>query len=356
MVLYLGSSPIAGYSTNTKMNAHSLLDFKWSDHILNELSWVNADTFSWLSGDVYTSVYNKLVAEYDTGTTETETGVSYKKSDNGFKIADASQEQAVIDAYNSTGVAWFYILDTANRRFKLPRTKYNKYMSQVAVKGNGMTLGVTDGTNNVGMISRNVSNISVLSGFQSAYGVNVGDTTAHTTQLGYGITLGITTDASKSGMVADLSTDTNMLLYFYVGEFAQSALEQTAGYAQTLTEKKADVDLSNVNASGKSLASGWSMPSGRYIDLTLGASGATYTAPANGWIYSVPRFTTNGWFQINNSTSGSIRMSNIAQPSIWHYAICYVPCKKGDVLSVAYGGTIDSITFRFIYAEGESNV
>ena len=43
---------------------------------------------------------------------------------NGLKIAMPNQEQAILDLYNTTGVAWYYILDKTNQRFKLPRTKY----------------------------------------------------------------------------------------------------------------------------------------------------------------------------------------------------------------------------------------
>lgn len=45
----------------------------------------------------------------------------------------------------------------------------------------------------------------------------------------------------------------------------------------------ANTNLSNVTATGSSTAAGWAMPSTTYTDLTLGASGATYTAPANGY-------------------------------------------------------------------------
>src|SRR5574344_2114034 len=40
------------------------------------------------------------------------------------------------------------------------------------------------------------------------------------------------------------------------------------------------------------------MPSGSYIDLTLGANGSTYTAPANGWIYWA-KVAGGDWFYIN---------------------------------------------------------
>ena len=46
---------------------------------------------------------------------------------------------------------------------------------------------------------------------------------------------------------------------------------------------KAEKDLSNITAEAKSQIAGHGMPSSNYVDLTLGASGATYTAPASGY-------------------------------------------------------------------------
>ena len=44
-----------------------------------------------------------------------------------------------------------------------------------------------------------------------------------------------------------------------------------------------DVDTSNISSIGKSNLIRLGMPSDNYIDLTLGASGANYKAPANGY-------------------------------------------------------------------------
>ena len=65
MSTYLGNQLLSGVATNTISNAHSLFDFKWSDHILNEMSWLRADTFSWHNGLLYKAAYNHLVADYN---------------------------------------------------------------------------------------------------------------------------------------------------------------------------------------------------------------------------------------------------------------------------------------------------
>ena len=101
-----------------------IFDVKWSDHLVDDIQWLRADTFSWQDGTVYETAYNTLVTEYATGTTETVDGITYKRTTNGYKIADSTQETAISNKYSSTGIAWYYILDTTNEKFKLPRTKY----------------------------------------------------------------------------------------------------------------------------------------------------------------------------------------------------------------------------------------
>ena len=97
----------------------------WSDHKYNDASYLRADTFSWHDCNIYVTGYNKLVEEYDNkkSVVETENGITYKRSPNGFKIASADQEEAIINLYSNGEKAWYYILDTKNKKFKLPREK-----------------------------------------------------------------------------------------------------------------------------------------------------------------------------------------------------------------------------------------
>lgn len=110
----------------------------------------------------------------------------------------------------------------------------------------------------------------------------------------------------------------------------------------------ADKDFSNITNTGTSIASGWSMPSSRYINLTLGASGSTYTAPANGWV-TLQGTCNAGYITIsaNSITSGDQKNYNGG----WLWTL--LPVKKGDIVYISY----DQFTkdaFRFIYAEGEN--
>lgn len=102
----------------------------------------------------------------------------------------------------------------------------------------------------------------------------------------------------------------------------------------------------------KAMGSGWSMPSNTYNDLTLGASGSTYTAPANGWfvVGKVAGATGLYWYWENQTASG-IRYSLTSQNGN-QVIETFLPCKKGDTIFVSYNLSGTTNVFRFIYAEG----
>ena len=163
--------------------------FPW---VANNIEWLRADTFSWQSGDVYSAAYAELLNIYNAegGTTETETigsqTITYKRCSNGMKVADATQQQAIMNVFVSTGSAFYFILDTANTRFKLPRTKYP-------------LVGYEDGLGNY-----------------------------------------ISQEAASG---ADVKIAGNQsYLYFYMGTYNQSAIDNTAGLNTELFAGKADVD------------------------------------------------------------------------------------------------------------------
>ena len=122
MSIYKGTTLLAGNPVIVP-----LFTTVWQDHILNDISWLRADTFSWQSGLVYTAAYQHLVSEISGLTAQTETigytTITYYQASDGHKIVLADQETNVLNVYISTGVAWYYVLDTANTQFKLPRRR-----------------------------------------------------------------------------------------------------------------------------------------------------------------------------------------------------------------------------------------
>lgn len=111
------------------------------------------------------------------------------------------------------------------------------------------------------------------------------------------------------------------------------------------------------------------MPSDKYIDLELGASGATYTAPADGWIY-IRRFSdstntaTNAYLSVANTTSdGTVvnRIDSRAVPNDWTkqksgLMEILIPVKKDQSYILTYRDfsavVNDSCYFRFFYSVG----
>ena len=257
---------------------------------------VGDDVYTESSG-VYTSA--STVAEVLaplTSTTETISGHTitvYDVSDTD-RIVLADQEDTVLDIYNSTGGAWYYILDPENARFKLPRKNPTRedLITLMRAKGNGITVGLTDGTNNGGLI--NPTDSARLAGAKNSYGTSVGTTYTSDYMLTQK-TYGITTDSTKSGIVIDpTESDTvftgSKYLYFYVGNFTQTALENTAGIATEEFNGKADINLNNINSTGKTNVINWGIPDYNSVisvpfTTTWNTTGQTYTAPKAGKFY-----------------------------------------------------------------------
>lgn len=119
-------------------------------------------------------------------------------------------------------------------------------------------------------------------------------------------------------------------------------------------DDKANVNLTNVTPSGTSLVSGWSMPSLRYIDLAIGASGITYTVGANGYIKVTARSTAPNQFlagYLGVFQEIEVDWSNTAGQVLY----ISFPVTKDMGFSVGYS-TETPLMFRFIYAQGEQNV
>lgn len=233
-----------------------LLDFKWADHLLDDISWLRADTFSWQSGDVYVAAYNHLVSCMEGATEETETiagiEITYHLAQNKRKICLPDQEDKILELYNKTGVAWYYILDEDNTQFKLPRSKHNKYADTVPVVGNGKSIGLTDGEKEYTGGFDTYSGVGITSILANDEQVILPSTVSNITSYGSMTkkAWGVTTDSTKSGIIAQQEQDTDQYkyLYFYVGNFERDAVEQTAGIAAEMFNSKADSDLGNVPA------------------------------------------------------------------------------------------------------------
>ena len=276
---------------------------------------VAPDNASWLASNgqynarsVYPDYYDWLLEQMNAGV-------------SGFVASTASYTD------------YDFVINTTDQTFRLPLKNGQEGVFADGVKGNGMTLGLTNGTQNGGTQVGTVFGVVV-----SAYGTQVGS--SNTTDIIPAGRVGITSDPSKSGMIVDKTVPSGWNLYYYVGDTVQDASLINAGAVLgQLATKTNSVEAAEA-----------SMPSGRYIKLTLGASDSNYTAPANGFICIAGTTTNNGYYQsdkiqyftmkIRSGTAGGLT-------SLWF------PVKKGQVFNISYVNIDKHFWFRFIYAEGE---
>lgn len=301
---------------------------------------------------------------YKTLSTSSETingiTITYYETYNGMKIitsaAEITKEETL---YNLTGVDNYFILDEANNRFKLPRTQYGfvgirdkvgKYVSESLpshkhTRGTMNIVGTTNG---------------------APYNSSTGAFTQYTragsfSMAGTSATNAMSFDASKGWTGSTSNPDnavyqdnapvqqraTQMYLYFYLGNTGEIVDHQIASIALELFNEKADIDAQNFNATGKSYLAGLSFPSNNYINLTLGASGATYTAPADGYI----QFTWDCGAGTSFITVGQSPVSDqVIYPTNYTAVNKVFQIRKGN-FTVHYSNVTVSV-FRFIYARG----
>lgn len=206
----------------SKMSGFNLFDFKWSDHLINNISWTRADNFSWHSAAVYVSAYNKLLKEKERTSTvlKTETiddvTISFYRSENNYKICLPDQLANLTSLYEKTGVAWYYVIDTENKQFKLPRTKWG-FTGLRNKAGDYVPESLPNITGSVGAVG-DYNNLGTINGAFEKVTPEIWTSSGGTAVTGYNTTF----DASRSSSAYKEGASvqeraTEMYLYFYVG-------------------------------------------------------------------------------------------------------------------------------------------
>lgn len=300
-----------------------LFDRKWSDYELSDMNWLRADTFSWQDGGVYEEAYNHLADDIDGKSLSSETvagiTVQFYLADDGHKICPATEESHVASIYTATGVAWYYIIDDSNDKFKLPRVNpdlVKQGYGSTPVVGDGTALGFTSGTNKAILNSHNES-LGTNAGWVKSR-VNGADTSIGD--------MGVSTDATKSGLVVgtqSMAFAGKKYLYFYVGNFTQTAIENTAGLNAELFNNKLDINVGNATTTTKTNIVRWLMPD-YSSGISVGAinSSNTYTAPDDGFLYA--RFW-NCTILVNDAYAGAPEDTSFGNPVT-------ILLSKGDVV------------------------
>lgn len=114
-------------------------------------------------------------------------------------------------------------------------------------------------------------------------------------------------------------------------------------------------DVNTVNTYSRSELSGFGMPSSKYEDWMLGASYATYTAPANGSFFvrkvssALGQYLAVYYRDSANNPIGRNEWSSAANQTL----TCMLTVQKGTVVHIDYNAGGATSLFQFIYAEGE---
>lgn len=180
---------------------------------------------------------------------------------NGFtftSIFEGSSYTVTRDSSKDTSIlhptAWItdndFEINTSDETFRLPLKNGTEGMfGGGAVVGNGMSLGLTNGSQTAGLTSlayhAGITDRGTLIGVTTGYGLNIGQSVAGSAGFNGIVTAGITTDPEKSDLVvanAGVVPD-GWALYYYVGATVQNANLIDAGRMQE--------QITNINASSR---------------------------------------------------------------------------------------------------------
>ena len=288
-----------------------------------------------LGGGIYSAFVDYIADLYDSG-------------DYTAIFETEANWQSAVTTY---GVCGKFVYDSVANTVRLPKiTGFIEGTVDATALGDLVQAGlpnITGQLNNGGYTFRNdvTTNGVFYASNNSSYYPSVSS--------GSGINL-LNFDASRCSSIYGNSTTVQpqtikVLYYIVVATSTKIDIQVDIDEVVTDLNSKAGTDLTNVNSSGTSLGAGWGMPS-ISTNLTLGASGTTYTAPANGWFAiskEVPAWSElvlmGSCFQARQMNTSTTNAATLKE---------YLPVKKGDVVTVIYGGSGTTDYFLFVYAEG----
>lgn len=340
---------------------YTLFDSKYSEAKQYNASWVLRGSI--LSKSVYPTAYEAALVEYNSevadGTTvELPSGGSYTKRgvSGGVTVKLSTDETVTEYDWKLDTVAEILTVPTLNGSEDLLSDRYD----DLELKASGSTytapangwfwiqkLSSSTGQYLTPVIKDSNGNIKyTLTSQPTAAGydaeilapVSKGDVIS----IGYSVG-----GATKSFRF--IYAKSNGSLYFLVASVAQNAPLANLG---RIEETKVDKNSS------------WGFPSNRYIDLELGASGSTYTAPANGWYYLQKKTGADNQYSVIFALKDGETTGETIE-AIEYGAIEWTPLgnngnaimlkvPKGKKVVINYSLTGATELFRFIYAEGSN--
>ena len=332
-------------------NPYTLFDSKYSEAPLYNASWLKSST-TYYPKSVYTTAYEALVVENNSEVVAGESvtlpsGKSYIKRGLSVKLSTAEDITDYDFVINTTDET--FRLPLKNGSEALPGTTYTEpelpaTSGSYALPSNGyltLTKRATASGQTVEMLNntrgglRQGSHSGTTNNYLSAL---MGGLFGDEIQINYNA--GGTIERFRF-----LEACGNGILYYYIGETVQNANLINAGrLAEQLNDK---INFQQAAAAG--------MPSNHYVELTLGASGTTYTAPANGYVY-VRKVTTASKQFLNitiQDTNGDVITSENQSSYTGMHLKVWLPVRKGEQFKIGYTAGGETLNCQFIYAQGE---
>lgn len=259
------------------------------------------------------------------------------------------------------GVCGKFVYDNVNNTVRLPKIT-------------GILEGTTDVTTLGDLIEAGLPNIT--GGFSSAAAIYPeyvsGAFVSRTDVTGQGepagsITGNVGFNASKSNPIYG-NSDTvqpqtiKALYYIVIATSTKTEIEVDIDEIATDLNGKVDVDFANCTDAAKVRMAHNAFPSSRYVNLTLGADGSAYQAPADGWITFRSDFRGNDdmryLYLYGKLYAGDETVGNNLDDRETDL-LATLPVSKGDTFYVYHNlpakvsGEIR--IFRFYYANGSEN-
>ena len=273
---------------------------------------------------------------------ETINGITIRSfiGSDGHKICLANEETDIDAVYNATGEAWYYILDTTNQRFKLPRRHSQEIVRSVKnADGSWYRLYADGWVEQGGIIPKNTgtsgtitlsvemanTNYTVVSntgnnGANNFFNIDTQEGNITTTTMNwYKSSTSLVGSWQASGQSAiDMSSfqGGKKHLYFYMGLFTQTAIENTAGLnAEMFNDLNAHkvIDFQEPTSENnytwyRLYADGW-VEQGGYVAATTSSIASNAV--------SLPITMANSNYQVSKTTHMGASTTNSSEWGWW---------------------------------------
>ena len=95
------------------------------------------------------------------------------------------------------------------------------------------------------------------------------------------------------------------------------------------------------------------MPGDQYTTLTLGPSGSSYVAPADGYLYLSKNATSGQYVKIFlKNSAGTLLICQQFNSTYNSFIAMYLPITKGQIVQIFYDTNLSVNEFWFLYSVG----